>query len=47
MHGLGARAPGGVEDPLLVQVALGRRPAADQIGLVRVRDVAEPRSASE
>jgi len=28
-----------VEDPLLVQIALGRRAAADQIRLVRVANV--------
>ena len=34
MDRLCTRFPGGGDDPLLVQVALGRRPGSDEIGLV-------------
>jgi len=34
VHGLGARALGDLEQPLLDEVALGRRPRADQVRLV-------------
>ena len=39
MNRLGAGPLRGVDDPLLVQVALGRRPGADEIRLVRERCV--------
>src|SRR4029078_290162 len=39
MNRLRARLLGGVQDPLLVEIALSGRAAADQIGLVRARDV--------
>ena len=34
MHRLRTRFPGGRDDPLLVEIALGRRPGSDEIGLV-------------
>jgi hypothetical protein len=39
MNRVGAGLLRSVQDPLLVQVALGGRPAADQVRLVRIADV--------
>ena len=39
MHGIGTRAERGVDDHVGTEVALRRRPGADQVGLVRGLDV--------
>ena len=39
MHGVGARAPGGVQDALDVEVALARRGRAEQRALIRLAHV--------